>query len=85
MPAVLCSFQQLFQQGDTRAPLRASAYAALTNIVLDPLFIFGAPYGCGLGVAGAAAATVLAQVFLHAPPWFRSYTTLFSCIHPPGF
>ena len=44
--------------GDTRTPFRAAAIAALVNAAFDPLFIF-APLG--LGVAGAAAATVLAQ------------------------
>ena len=31
---------------------------AITNIVLDPVFIFG----CNMGVAGAAVATVIAQM-----------------------
>lgn len=45
--------------GDTRAPLRAAAVAAIVNAALDPVFIF--PRGLGMGVAGAAAATVVAQ------------------------
>ena len=44
--------------GDTRTPLRASATAALVNLVLDPLLMFGP---VGLGMAGAAAATAVAQ------------------------
>jgi len=45
--------------GDTMTPLIASIAAALTNLVLDPVLIFRP---IGLGVAGAAAATVLSQI-----------------------
>lgn len=45
--------------GTTAAPLRAATIAAVVNIVLDPLLIFK-PFN--FGVAGAAAATALAQV-----------------------
>lgn len=45
--------------GDTRAPLRATAVAALVNFVLDPLLMLR-PFG--LGVAGVSAATAIAQV-----------------------
>ncbi len=44
-------------QGFAGAGMLAIAIGALANIVLDPLFIFG----FGLGVQGAALATVLAQ------------------------
>lgn len=44
--------------GDSATPMRAALGANLTNIALDALFIFG----LGLGVAGAAWATVLAQL-----------------------
>lgn len=43
--------------GDSQTPLRAMVVAALTNIVLDCVAVFG----LGWGIAGAAAATVLAQ------------------------
>lgn len=43
--------------GDSQTPLRAMVAAALTNIVLDCVAVFG----LGWGIAGAAAATVLAQ------------------------
>lgn len=49
--------------GDSRTPLRFLAYATVGNIVLDPLFIFGAGPIRGMGVAGAALATVIAQAF----------------------
>ncbi|RAL20186.1 MATE family efflux transporter [Lujinxingia litoralis] len=42
---------------DTRTPLWVTALLNLINLVLDPLLIFG----FGLGIAGAAAATVAAQ------------------------
>ena len=44
--------------GDTRAPLAAALVAAATNLVLDPLLMFGPLY---LGLKGAAAATAVAQ------------------------
>ncbi|MCM1415428.1 MAG: MATE family efflux transporter [bacterium] len=43
--------------GDSRTPLHAMIVASLTNIVLDYLFVMG----FGWGIAGAAAATVIAQ------------------------
>lgn len=43
--------------GDSRTPLRFIGLAVILNIVLDPLFISG----FGMGVAGAALATVLSQ------------------------
>ena len=43
--------------GDSRSPFIAIIVAAITNIALDSLFIFGFHWG----VAGAAAATVIAQ------------------------
>lgn len=42
---------------DTRTPLRVTVLLNLVNAVLDPLLIFGA----GMGLAGAAWATVAAQ------------------------
>ena len=45
--------------GDGRAPLYAMIAAALVNIALDLLFVLG----FGLGIGGAAAATLIAQLF----------------------
>lgn len=45
-------------KGDTKIPLLASLAAALINLVLDPILMFP----LGMGVAGAAAATGIAQV-----------------------
>ncbi|MGE5588193.1 MAG: MATE family efflux transporter, partial [Clostridia bacterium] len=49
--------------GDSRTPLRFLAYATVTNIILDPIFILGAGLIPRMEVAGAALATVLAQTF----------------------
>ncbi len=43
--------------GDSRTPLNAMIVASLTNIVLDYLFVMGFKWG----IAGAAAATLIAQ------------------------
>lgn len=44
--------------GDSKTPLKAMAAAAVSNIVLDCIAVFG----LGWGIAGAAGATVLAQM-----------------------
>lgn len=44
--------------GDGKTPLNAMIVAAVTNIALDLLFVLG----FGLGIAGAAAATLIAQL-----------------------
>lgn len=49
--------QFLLAQGFARQGMIAVVLGALTNVVLDPLFLFG----LRLGVVGAAAATVLSQ------------------------
>lgn len=69
-------------QGDMRTPTVAQICGAITNIILDPLLIFGL---CGLprmGIAGAAVATVAGQVVAalvvmkkgyHRSPALRKY------------
>lgn len=44
-------------QGFTKVSMKSVMIGAVTNIVLDPIFI----YGMKMGVAGAALATILAQ------------------------
>ncbi|KAL1502898.1 hypothetical protein AB1Y20_010971 [Prymnesium parvum] len=57
---VLPAAEGIFRgMGNTQAPLRAAAIAAVANFVLDPLLIFKP---LGFGVGGAAAATAIAQV-----------------------
>lgn len=46
--------------GVSKLPFRANAIGLVLNMVLDPLFIF---YG-GMGVAGAALATTMSQIFV---------------------
>lgn len=48
--------------GNSKTPLRFLMLSSVTNIVLDLLFIAG----LGMGVGGAAAATVLSQTFAMA-------------------
>ncbi len=57
----------LAAQGHNKAITLANTLAALTNIVLDPFFIFEDFLGMktlGLGVAGAAYATLISKVLL---------------------
>ncbi len=44
-------------EGDTKTPMKIQITATVSNIILDPIFIFG----LDLGVAGAALATVISM------------------------
>lgn len=56
--------------GDAKAPMYIMMVAAIANIVLDPLFIFGAGPIPAMGLRGAALATVAARsVTLAAALW----------------
>ena len=59
LPALLSSTCFAAFRGllDTATPLRISLFYNALNAVLDPILIFG----CGLGVAGAALATAVAE------------------------
>ncbi len=48
-------------RGNMKTPMIAESLGALTNIIMDPLLIFGAGPIPSLGAAGAAYATVLGQ------------------------
>ncbi len=55
-------FEKIFQAtGNMLVPMVLMLIGALTNIVLDPILIFGLFGFPEMGVAGAAAATVIAQ------------------------
>ena len=49
-------------EGDMKTPMMAQILGALTNIVLDPLLIFGMFGIPEMGIAGAAIATVVGQI-----------------------
>lgn len=66
--AVVCSFLNavltgiLTACGDSKTPFKANVVGLIANIILDPVLIFGVGPFPVMGVAGAAVATVLAQL-----------------------
>ncbi|MDD5685142.1 MAG: MATE family efflux transporter, partial [Methanoregulaceae archaeon] len=75
---VQISYAILRSEGDTTRTMYAMGASSVLNIVLDPILI----YGAGMGVAGAAAATVIsvATVSIVIFYWFNvkkdTYVTL---------
>ncbi|NLO82186.1 MAG: MATE family efflux transporter [Clostridiales bacterium] len=47
--------------GDPRTPVKFLIIATITNIILDPFFIFGIGFFPKMGIAGAALATIISQ------------------------
>ncbi|MFV0379533.1 MAG: MATE family efflux transporter [Anaerorhabdus sp.] len=56
-------FERLLQsQGNTIIPMCSLIVGALSNIILDPIFIFGFGFIPAMGIKGAAIATVAGQI-----------------------
>jgi putative MATE family efflux protein len=55
--------------GDAQTPLRLLALAAVVNLTIDPLLIFGLGFIPGLGVTGAALATAASWLVASAWGW----------------
>ena len=53
----------LYSQGNSFGPMIAQVAGAVFNIILDPVLIYGAFGIREMGIAGAAAATVMGQFF----------------------
>lgn len=85
-------FERLLQAtGHTVISMVTQMTGALTNIILDPLFIFGVGPFPQLGVAGAAVATVAGQfvgavtaILLNRKCNVEIQLTLRSCFRPHG-
>lgn len=68
--------------GDSLTPFKVNTMGLIVNMILDPLLIFGIGSFNGLGIKGAALATVLAQIivtfiFIYIG---KSHNTLYSSI-----
>lgn len=78
------SFNNLYSNifnsyGNSKLPFRANSFGLIMNLIIDPLFIFGIGSFKGLGVSGAAIATVLSRmvVLLIFVLNSKNYFTLF--------
>lgn len=63
--------------GNMRLPMIAQVAGALTNIILDPVMIFGWAFVPAMGIAGAAYATVIGQ-------FVAALITISGVRKPPG-
>lgn len=70
IPLLTASF---YAQGDSVTPFKVAILALITNIILDPVLIFGLGIFPRLGVEGAALASVLAQALASGILIFISY------------
>ena len=62
--------------GDMKTPMTAQIIGAVTNIILDPLLIFGILGLPKMGIAGAAAATVAGQIAAAAVVFKKAFRKL---------
>ncbi len=69
MTGALCLYNQLRLEGNADRAILGMGTGMLLNMVLDPVFILGA----GMGVCGAALATVIGQYAGLAALWFLSF------------
>lgn len=60
-------------KGDMKTPMIAQILGALTNIILDPILIFGMFHMPKMGIAGAAIATVIGQMVAAAIVYKKGY------------
>lgn len=63
----------LQSKGDMKTPMLAQVIGAIINIVFDYLLIFGIGFFPELGIAGAAIATVMGQIFAALIVSFKGY------------
>lgn len=70
-------------EGDMKRTMYAMAVSSVVNMVLDPIFI----YGLGLGMAGAAIATVISVALVSAILlwWFLGKRDTYISIHRTAF
>ena len=80
-------------KGNMKLPMVAQIIGAITNIVLDPLLIFGLGFFPDMGIAGAAIATVAGQVVaalitmsgFRKPPHIKEFKEHSKNIYKLGF